>query len=102
MHIISQCGVVAIFKSTKILHFLGNVHVYSNGRMRFAHHQRHERREQQREVRGLSLSIVSCIVFDLCLSQMSLHNKAVIYIVKVISHLSCGIFVEYLSCLSKH
>lgn len=51
---------------------LGNVHVYSNGRMRFAHHQRHERREQQREVR------VTCIVFDLCPSQ-SLHDKADIY-----------------------
>lgn len=31
--------------------FLGNVHVYSNGRMRFGHQQRPERREQQREVR---------------------------------------------------
>lgn len=30
---------------------LGNVHVYSNGRMRFGHQPRHERREQQREVR---------------------------------------------------
>lgn len=33
---------------------LGNVHVYSNGRMRFGHQPRHERQEQQREVRAQS------------------------------------------------
>lgn len=36
--------------------FLGNVHVYRNGRMHFAHHNRQERREQQRDVREMICS----------------------------------------------
>lgn len=32
----------------------GNVHVYSNGRMRYTFQQRPERREQQRDVRDTS------------------------------------------------
>lgn len=39
-----------------ILFFSGNVHVYRNGRMHFAHHNRQERREQQRDV---SIDLVS-------------------------------------------
>lgn len=37
---------------------VGNVHVYSNGRMRFGHQPRHERQEQQREVRAQSSKII--------------------------------------------
>lgn len=41
----------SIFDGNILPFFLGNVHVYRNGRMHFAHHNRQERREQQRDVR---------------------------------------------------
>lgn len=31
---------------------IGNVHVYSNGRMRYTYHQRQDRREHQGDVSG--------------------------------------------------
>lgn len=51
--------------------FLGNVHVYRNGRMHFAHHNRQERREQQRDVSVIcNTYIYLCILYQLyvCIS----------------------------------
>ncbi|XP_052006741.1 dnaJ homolog subfamily B member 12a [Xyrauchen texanus] len=54
-----------------------NVHVYSNGRMRFGHHQRHERREQPREG-GLALFVqlmpILILIIVSALSQMMVSN----------------------------
>lgn len=46
----------SIFDGNFLPFFLGNVHVYRNGRMHFAHHNRQERREQQRDVREIICS----------------------------------------------
>uniref|UniRef100_A0A8C2EC05 DnaJ heat shock protein family (Hsp40) member B12a n=1 Tax=Cyprinus carpio TaxID=7962 RepID=A0A8C2EC05_CYPCA len=54
-----------------------NVHVYSNGRMRFGHQQRHERREQQREG-GLALFVqlmpILILIIVSALSQMMVSS----------------------------
>ncbi|XP_030626820.1 dnaJ homolog subfamily B member 12a [Chanos chanos] len=55
----------------------GNVHVYSNGRMRYGHQQRHERREQQRDG-GLALFVqlmpVLILLIVSALSQMMVSS----------------------------
>lgn len=54
-----------------------NVHVYSNGRMRFGHQQRHERQEQQREG-GLALFVqlmpILILIIVSALSQMMVSS----------------------------
>lgn len=54
-----------------------NVHVYSNGRMRFGHNQRHERREQQRDG-GFALLVQLMPIFILiivsALSQLMVSS----------------------------
>ncbi|XP_073729450.1 dnaJ homolog subfamily B member 12a [Misgurnus anguillicaudatus] len=54
-----------------------NVHVYSNGRMRFAHQHRHERREHQREG-GLALFVqlmpILILIIVSALSQMMVSS----------------------------
>ncbi|XP_062852249.1 dnaJ homolog subfamily B member 12a [Trichomycterus rosablanca] len=54
-----------------------NVHVYSNGRMGFAHNQRHERREQQRDG-SLALLVqlmpILILIFVSALSQLMVSS----------------------------
>uniref|UniRef100_A0A8C0G088 DnaJ heat shock protein family (Hsp40) member B12 n=1 Tax=Chelonoidis abingdonii TaxID=106734 RepID=A0A8C0G088_CHEAB len=46
-----------------------NVHVYSNGRMRYTYHQRHDRREHQGDYTG-RISVACLKIFTLCLNNI--------------------------------
>lgn len=65
---------------------LGNVHVYRNGRMHFAHHNRQERREQHRDVRRPFALFISdlwtvwCLTPDRRILFLFLHREVWLYL----------------------
>lgn len=83
--------------------FPGNVHVYRNGRMHFAHHNRQERREQQRDV-STSLNLVRPSIHLIFIppdlvSDMWLKTNESIFVFFLSSQGGLALFVQLMPIL---